>query len=539
MQTKNQIGSLLETWTRARFYNIFLLLIATVAILAYFVSLKFLYAYIVVLPLFFMGMHDALQTQKTVLRNFPLLGRIRYALEAIRPEIRQYFIEGDQEEHPFSREKRSLIYQRSKGQLDTLPFGTKRNVYRIGYEWINHSLAPVTTEAGADRVMVGKHNCSQPYDCSILNVSAMSFGSLSNNAILALNKGAKMGNFAHNTGEGGLSPYHLKHGGDIIWQIGTGYFSARKPDGTFDRELFKSNALRPEVKMIEIKLSQGAKPAHGGILPGEKVSKEIAEIRGVEPFKTVISPPAHSAFSTPVGLLEFITELRELSGGKPVGFKLCVGKPREFFAICKAMIETKLTPDFITVDGAEGGTGAAPLEFTNSMGMPLNDGLVLVRNGLVGLNLHERITVIAAGKITSGFDIIQKIALGAQVCNCARAMMFALGCIQALKCNTNQCPTGVATQDPDLVKGLVVEPKSKRVDNFHRKTVESALELLGAAGLRHPRGLTPHHFYRRTGLGTFQQLDEIFPYIEPGALLRTTAPDLYIKHWEMASHENF
>ncbi|MBX2859809.1 MAG: FMN-binding glutamate synthase family protein, partial [Vampirovibrio sp.] len=377
------------------------------------------------------GYANALQTKHAIRRNFPILGEGRYLMEAVRPEINQYFVESDIEGRPFHRVQRSNVYQRAKKALNTHPFGTKHDVYQEGYEWINHSLIPVEPPHEDPRVTIGGDHCTQPYSASIFNISAMSYGSLSKNAVLALNEGAQIGRFAHNTGEGGLSPHHLKPGGDIIWQIGTGYFGCRTPEGNFCPENFKKRATLNNVKMIELKLSQGAKPGHGGILPAEKVTEEVAEIRGVKLGKDVMSPPAHQAFNTPRGLLEFLAKLRELSGGKPVGFKLCVGSKQEFLSICKAMVETGLLPDFITVDGSEGGTGAAPLEFSDSVGMPLNDGLVFVHNALVGCDLRNKIRVIASGKVTTAFDLISKLAMGADMCNSARGMMFALGCIQA------------------------------------------------------------------------------------------------------------
>jgi glutamate synthase domain-containing protein 2 len=502
---------------------------------------SFLLAYAFVLPLVALGFYDMFQRKHAIRRNFPVLGHGRYLLEAIRPEINQYFVESNSDGRPFSREDRSVVYQRAKGELDTLPFGTQRNVYESGYEWINHSLAPVHPNKDHQRVIVGGAACKQPYSASIFNVSAMSYGSLSKNAILALNTGAKIGGFAHNTGEGGLSPYHLQPGGDIFWQIGTGYFGCRDKNGNFNVEEFKKRAVLPNVKMIEIKLSQGAKPGHGGILPAKKLTREIAEIRGVEMGQDVLSPPCHSAFSNPTGLLEFVQKLREASGGKPVGFKLCVGKRREFFGIVKAMLKTKIYPDFITVDGAEGGTGAAPLEFSDSVGTPLNDGLSFVHHALQGANIRDEIRIIAAGKVNTGFQMATKIALGADMCNAARAMMFALGCIQALRCNSNACPTGVATQDPELVQGLHVGNKSQRVANFHRETVKSFFEVLGASGLTSPRELRdrPWHIMRRVSPTETKNYSEIYPAIEPGSLLTKGPSEYFARAWESASADHF
>ena len=498
-----------------------------------------LWALVVLAPMIGLGVADMIQTRQTVRRNFPLIGHGRYLMELIRPEINQYFIESNSDGRPFSRNDRSVVYARAKGQLDTLPFGTQLDVYAVGYEWINHSLAPVTPDPAGTRVIVGGPGCTQPYSASIFNVSGMSYGSLSKNAVLALNAGAKMGNFAHNTGEGGLSPYHLEPGGDIIWQIGTGYFSCRNRDGTFNVDEFTKRATLPNVKMIELKLSQGAKPGHGGILPAKKLTQEIIDIRGVEPGKDVISPPAHSTFSSPRGLLQFIKTLRDASGGKPVGFKLCVGKRHEFLGIVKAMLDTGILPDFISVDGGEGGTGAAPMEFSDSVGTPLDDGLSFVHNALVGAGVRDHIRLIAAGKVNTGFDIAAKLALGADLCNAARAMMLAVGCIQALRCNTNQCPTGVATQDPELVAGLHVGDKSHRVARFHKETVHSFFEVLGAAGIAHPRDLKPWLINRRVSALETRTYATIYPSVEPGALLTTPATGMLANVWAVASADRF
>lgn len=509
---------MIHSWSRTWFIVTTGLMSLILIGLSY-LSPQFLWGFAAVVPFAIIGVIDILQNRQALRRNYPVLANLRYFLESIRPEIRQYFVESDAEEIPFSRQMRSVVYQRAKGVLDTLPFGTRMNVNEIGFEWLAHSLHPVHTRAGADRVTIGSPQCELPYDASVFNVSAMSFGSLSQNAILALNTGAKLGGFYHNTGEGGLSPYHLKPGGDLCWQIGTGYFGCRTSKGEFDPEEFSRKARLPQVKLIEIKLSQGAKPAHGGILPAAKLTPEIAKIRGVPLGKDVISPPAHSAFHGPVGLMHFLGQLRKLSGGKPVGFKLCIGSKHEFRTIVRAMISTGIVPDFITVDGAEGGTGAAPVEFSNSVGMPLADGLNFVHQTLKGFRMREFIKLIAAGKIVTGFHVLQKMALGADVCDAARAMMFALGCIQALKCNSNDCPTGVATQDPRLVAGLDVNNKSQRVANYQRKTVESVLELLGAAGLSHPDELTPRHIYRRIDHGIIKTYAEIYPQRGEGELL--------------------
>ena len=493
---------------------------------------------ILVGPIIALGVSDMLQTKRAVLRNFPVIGHIRYLLEMVRPEIQQYFVESDIDGRPFNREDRSVVYQRAKGALSTLPFGTQRDVYQTGYEWINHSMVPVDADAPSPRVTIGAGRCEKPYSASILNISAMSFGSLSANAIKALNIGAREGGFAHNTGEGSISPHHLQ-GGDLIWQIGTGYFGCRAEGGGFDPEKFASCASQDAVKMIEIKISQGAKPGHGGILPAAKITPEIAEIRGVPMGADVISPPGHSTFSTPIELLEFVGQLRELSGGKPVGFKFCVGKRREFLAICKAMLETGECPDFISVDGGEGGTGAAPFEFSNSMGCPLVDGLTFVHNALIGIGLRDQIKIIASGKVASGFGLTRLLALGADLCNAARSMMLALGCIQARKCNSNECPVGVATQDPSLAGGLDVESKAIRIARYHAGTIHAATELMGAAGLASPEDLRPWHITRRVSQLETLHYGEIVEYLEPGALLQGELPASFARAWRSSSAYSF
>ncbi|MEZ4282176.1 MAG: FMN-binding glutamate synthase family protein [Myxococcota bacterium] len=496
------------------------------------------YGMLLVGPIVLLGIVDMLQTRQSVRRNFPVIGHARYLFEAIRPEIQQYFVENNIEGRPFNREERSLIYQRAKGAVDSLPFGTQRDVYETGYEWINHSMMPVEPEDHEPRVMFGEGRCTKPYAASIFNVSAMSYGALSAAAVKALNRAAKEGGFAHNTGEGSISPAHLQ-GGDLIWQIGTGYFGCRTPDGRFDPEAFAARATRDEVKMIEIKISQGAKPGHGGILPAKKITPEIAEIRGVVMGKDVNSPPAHTAFSTPIGLLEFVAQLRELSGGKPVGFKLCLGKRREFLSVCKAMLETGIVPDFITVDGGEGGTGAAPFEFSNSLGMPLLEGLTFVHNALIGIGLRDQIRIVASGKVSSGFTLARTLALGADTCNAARPMMLAMGCIQARKCNTNECPVGIATQNPALTVGLVPEEKSKRVARYHRETIRAAVDLMSAAGLAKPSELRPWHVMRRISQLEIRHYGDIFEYLAPGALLREPLPASLARAWEAADASTF
>ena len=489
-----------------------------------------LLALILVGPFIYMGIADMLQKKQTIRRNFPLFGRLRYFFELIRPEIRQYFIESDTDGTPINRNDRAVIYQRAKEQIDTTPFGTQLNVYSEGYEWMSHSIQPIDFQKlnHHPRILFGGGRCIQPYEMSVLNVSAMSFGSLSQNAIEALNGGARIGGFAHNSGEGGISPYHLKQGGDLIWQIGTGYFGARNQEGKFSEEAFKTNAHRPQVKMIEIKLSQGAKPGHGGILPAVKNTEEIAAIRMVQPGTTVYSPPSHSAFSSPVELIKFVEILRELSHGKPIGFKLCVGVKTEFIAICKAMKALNSYPDFITIDGGEGGTGAAPPEFSNRVGMPLLDGLSFADNTLRGFGIRDKLKIIASGKVMTGFHMVRAMALGADTCNSARAMMIAMGCIQSLQCNKNTCPTGVATQNPSLMKGLVVEDKKKRVANFHKHTVESFVELMGAAGIDNPEKINRSHIYRRVFTDQIKTYREIFPEVAEASFLSDlTIPSEY------------
>ena len=485
------------------------------------------------------GTWDLLQRKRTVSRNYPILAHFRYFLESIGPEIRQYFIQSDTDERPFSREQRTIVYQRAKNVLDKRPFGSQLGMYDEGFEWINHSLQPSALKDADFRIVIGKQ-CAKPYNASVFNISAMSFGSLSANAILSLNAGAKMGNFYHDTGEGSISRYHREPGGDLVWEIGSGYFGCRNEDGTFNEERFARNATLDQLKMIEVKLSQGAKPGHGGILPGEKVTPEIAEARGVEAGKDVVSPASHSAFSTPKEFLEFLEKLRELSGGKPVGFKLAIGHPWEWFAIVKAMLETGKTPDFIVVDGGEGGTGAAPLEFINRIGTPMTEALLLVHNTLVGTNLREHIAIGAAGKITSAFNIARTLALGADWCNAARGYMFSLGCIQALSCHTGKCPSGVATQDPRRSQKLDVQDKSQRVYNYHKNTLEALMNLLEASGLKHPSELGPEHIIRRTSKTETHSYMDLFPFLEPGALLEgETGERVFDTYWPNATPDSF
>ncbi len=494
---------------------------------------------IALLPVFLLGVRDSIQRQKAVLRNFPVLGHFRYLFEHIRPEIYQYFIESDRDGMPYDRQQRSIVYQRAKRALATVPFGTQLDVYRPGYEWINHSMCARHPTGEHPRIQIGGHRCEQPYSSSILNVSAMSYGALSSAAVRSLNGGAALGGFAHNTGEGGISPHHLEPGGDLIWQIGTGYFGCRNDDGTFNPDLFEEKAHLDAVKMIEIKISQGAKPGHGGILPAAKITPEIAEIRHVGMDRDVISPPAHSAFNTPIEMLEFIQLLRERSGGKPIGIKLCIGDRSEFLGVCMAMRETGIAPDFISIDGGEGGTGAAPLEFSDSIGSPLMEGLVFAHNALNGFGVREQVRLIASGKITTGFDIASRLAAGADLCYAARGFMFALGCIQARRCHSNHCPVGVATQKQGLVRGLDVSDKTVRTANFHELTVTAFMELLGAAGIANPELLRPWHIHRRVSPTEVRTYEEIYDFLEPGALLEDVVPVDYRGWLVRASAETF
>jgi glutamate synthase domain-containing protein 2 len=483
------------------------------------------------------GVRDLLQTRHAILRNYPIIGHLRFFFEKIRPEMRQYFFEGDTDGRPFPRERRAIVYQRAKRELDKKPFGTQGDVYAEGHEWMLHSIAPAPLTKELFRVTIGGPHCTQPYSASVLNISAMSYGALSANAIRALNLGAQMGNFAHDTGEGSVSPYHREAGGDLIWEIGSGYFGCRNADGTFNADNFAATAKDPQIKMIEIKISQGAKPGHGGVLPAAKVTPEIAIIRGVEIGKDCISPAAHSAFSSPKELIAFIARLRKLSGGKPVGFKLCIGHRSEFMAICKAMIELDDAPDFIVVDGKEGGTGAAPAEFIDNIGMPLRDGLAFVNAALVGAGLRHKIKLGCAGKIITGFDMARAFALGADWCNVARGFMFAVGCIQAQTCHTGHCPTGVTTQDPMRQRAIVVPSKADRVRNFHRETIKSLAEMLAAAGMSSPTELRPYHISRRVGDGRILTLADLYPLVSKGELLKNQGA--HSEFWKRANAETW
>lgn len=488
-----------------------------------------------------LGIYDLLQTRHAVRRNYPILGNVRYLVESIRPEIRQYLIESDNEQLPFSRTQRSLVYARAKSQTSDRPFGTLKDVNQTGYEFISHSMLPVVPGNPDEfRVQIGGPQCRQPYSASIFNISAMSFGSLSANAILALNKGAQLGNFAHDTGEGSISPYHLQHGGDLIWELGSGYFGCRDDNGAFDPQRFAEQARRPQVKMIELKLSQGAKPGHGGILPRHKITAEIAATRGIPRDRDCVSPARHATFSTPIELLQFLQRLRDLSEGKPVGFKLCLGHPWEFMAIAKAMLETDILPDFIVVDGKEGGTGAAPLEFSNHIGVPLREAVMFVHNTLVGVGLREQIRIGASGKLISAFDIASVLAIGADWANSARGFMFAIGCIQSMSCHTNQCPTGVATQDPRRQRALVVSDKAQRVYNFHRSTMHALSEMLAAAGLSHPAQLEPRFLVHRLSANEIKLYSQMHVFLAPGALLGGEVEgDFYKRMWSMARADSF
>jgi glutamate synthase domain-containing protein 2 len=486
-----------------------------------------------------LGVVDLFQTRHAILRNYPISAHLRFLLEDIRPELRQYFFEGEKDGAPFSRDKRAIVYQRAKRALDKRPFGTQYNVYEEGYEWVRHSMAPRPRATEPFRITIGGPECAKPYSASVFNISAMSFGALSPNAIRALNKGAAQGNFAHDTGEGGYSPYHRENGGDIIWEIGSGYFGCRNADGTFCRDKFAEGARLPQVKMVELKISQGAKPGHGGVLPAAKVSAEISATRGVPMGHDCISPSAHAAFSTPIGMMQFIAEMRALSGGKPAGFKLCVGHPWEFLAVCKAMVETGIYPDFIVVDGKEGGTGAAPLEFIDHLGMPLRDGLNFVHNALIGIDARDRIKLGASGKIISAFDIARTMALGADWCNAARGFMFALGCIQSQSCHTDRCPVGVTSQDRTRQRALVVPDKAERVYHFHASTLDALAEFVAAAGLDHPNEFVPAHFSRRASAREVVTFAELYPTLRRGELLGGTTDPRFRAAWETADANSF
>lgn len=485
-----------------------------------------------------LGAYEIFASESNLRRNYPVLANIRYMLEYIRPEIQQYFIANNTEERPFSRETRNLIYRRAKGANDTLPFGTQRDILAEGYRSLNHSINATTVAPEHARVIVGNAACSKPYEASRLNISGMSFGAISGPAIEAMNKGARLGGFAQNTGEGGISEYHLRHGGDLIWQIGTGYFGCRNAEGRFDAESFREKAALDVIKMIELKVSQGAKPSHGGVLPGAKVTAEIARIRSVEIGKTVYSPAAHPEFNTPIGMLEFIQQLRELSSGKPVGFKFCLGKKTEFMAIVKAMIKTGIYPDFITIDGAEGGTGAAPVEFSNRLGTPCMEATYYVNEVLIGAGVREHMQLISSGHTASGFDMLEKILVGANIINVARAFMMSIGCVQAQSCNTNRCPTGVATQDPARARAINVDDKAVRVRNFHNATIHACFELCGAMGFDNPDLPTAADLFTRYNEG-LKHFDQIYQPLIKGQLLSDSIPKAYQLDWQTASADYF
>ncbi|WP_043878768.1 FMN-binding glutamate synthase family protein [Azorhizobium caulinodans] len=527
-------------WLRRYSFFFAVVALATLALILSFAShAAWTWVFAAMMPFVAIGLFDAFQTRHSLLRNYPLIGSMRWLFEALRPYLRQYIVEGDEEGRPYPRMDRSLVYARAKQEEDRQPFGTELNAYSSEYEWMTHSLAPMPVAEEPFRVTVGGPQCAKPYSASVLNISAMSFGSLGRNAIEALNLGAKTGGFYHDTGEGGLSPYHRTYGGDIVWELGSGYFGCRNRDGSFSPERFAEKAADDQVKMVEIKLSQGAKPGHGGVLPAAKVTPEIAEIRGIALGEDCISPSRHPAFNSPVQLMEFVAKLRELSGGKPVGFKLCVGHPSETFAIVKAMLKTGIRPDFIVVDGSEGGTGAAPRELADHVGMPLREGLVLMRNALVGAGLRGEVKLAASGKVTSGFSMAANMAIGADWCNAARAFMFSLGCVQSLRCHTGLCPTGVATNDPHLQRGLVVEDKAERVANFQRHTVHALAELVAAAGLSHPSELLPHHLWHRVSPIEVRPLDKLYPFLAPFALVEAPEETPYGAEWRAADAESF
>lgn len=525
--------------------NRYIIFALSIALSILFLALIFVNFWFVIPAIIFgaltiLGIIDITQPKHAILRNYPIIGHMRFLFEGIRPEIRQYLIESDQDEEPFSRDERSIVYQRAKDVEDKRPFGTREHVYDAGYAWLTHSIQPKHIENNDFRITIGGPDCSQPYEASIYNISAMSFGALSGNAIKALNTGAKTGGFAHNTGEGGISRHHKSGGGDIVYQIGSGYFGCCNEDGSFNPEKFSKQAAEPQVKMIELKLSQGAKPGHGGVLPDSKVTAEIAEARGVEIGTDCVSPASHPAFSTPIEMMQFIKLLREKSGGKPIGFKLCIGHRREFMCLVKAMLETGIKPDYIVVDGKEGGTGAAPLEFSNHVGMPLIEGLDFVHNTLRGAGIREDIRIGASGKLVTAFEIVRALSMGADWVNSARGFMFAIGCIQAQACHTNCCPVGVATQDPIRQRALDVGDKSQRVANFHANTLHAIAEMTGAAGLDHPSQFLPRHFMQRDTNGDMLNGDQAYPELPMGFLLRDEdCGDGYLMRWNRANANSF
>jgi glutamate synthase domain-containing protein 2 len=524
---------------RFGFYILMILLTIVTIVLTVTISLWWLFGALSFGSLALLGTYDLIQPHHSILRNYPILAHCRFLLEGIAPEIHQYFVESNLDGRPFDRDARSLVYRRAKNIEGLKPFGTELDVYKDEYEWAKHSMAPHPKAKEHFRTTVGGPDCTQPYSCAIYNISAMSFGAISPNAIMAMNRGAKKGNFYHTTGEGGMSKYHLKFGGDLVWQIGTGYFGCRNSDGTFNADLFAEQAVYPQVKMVEIKISQGAKPGHGGVLPAAKITPEIAKTRKVPMGQDCISPPGHTAFSTPIEMCEYIQELRKLSGGKPIGFKICIGRLFEFMAVCKAMIDTGIMPDFITVDGGEGGTGAAPQEFSNSLGTPLVEGLIFVHNALVGANLRKHIKIACAGKATSAAHIVHNLALGADWCNAARGFMMAVGCIQAQTCHTNECPVGVATQDPVRQRALNVTEKWERVYNFQHNTMAALVEVIAAMGLDHPTDLKPKHIVKRVARNRVASYNEAYHFLEAGELLAGSEHPLYADAWDLASPDTF
>ncbi len=523
---------------RQGFYVLSILLFIAVGLIALLWP-PILWVLIVLIPLFLVGVYDATHGVHNVLRNYPVIGHIRYFAEFIRPEIQQYFVASNLSGRPFPRETREVILSGAMGGDGIQPFGTQHDLMSPGIEFAMHSMAPKEPPADFARVSFGGPECSKPYSASRLNVSAMSYGALSKNAVIAMNRGAALAGCYQDTGEGGLTPHHLAGGGDIVWELGTGYFGCRTAEGNFDPEKFRERASDDRVKMVEIKVSQGAKPSHGGVLPAAKITEEISEIRGVPMGQDCISPPAHTAYSNPRGMMEFIVQLRELSGGKPVGFKLCIGRHSEFMSIVKGMLATGVTPDFIVIDGSEGGTGAAPLEFSNSLGLPINEGLSFAQACLVGAGLHDRIRLVASGKIATGFDMVVKMALGADTCNMARPFMFTIGCIQSLRCHTNTCPTGVATQDPERYKAIDIERKMRQVSGFHHKTLESCMALMGAMGVTCTEDLTPDHIFLRGDDGTALTYRKLYPWLDPGALTGGPLPQPFDSYWSAASADRF
>lgn len=530
---------MLDTLKRTIVPVVALLLSILFAVLGWFWNPNWYWPLIVTLPVVALGIYDWTQTKWTITRNYPVAARIRWLFYDLRPYLRAYIVEDDLTGTPFSIEARNLVHERATGQTDTHPFGTERHTDDARYHWFAHSIKPENEPDESPRITVGNDQASKPYSASVLNISAMSFGALSANAIKALNLGAKLGGFYHDTGEGGLSKHHLANGGDLVWELGSGYFGARDKDGHFDPAQFADKAANDAVKMTEIKLSQGAKPGHGGLLPGAKVTEEIAKVRGVPAHEDCLSPPGHSAFSTPIELMEFAAKMRELSGGKPVGIKLCIGQLHEPFALMKAIIETGIAPDFIVVDGGEGGTGAAPLELSDWVGMPLDEGLVVMRNALVGAGLKDKIRLAASGKVYSGMGLARNLAQGADWCNAARAFMFSVGCIQAQRCHLGTCPTGVTTQNPRRQRGLIPEVQGQRAARFHAETLKSLARICTAVGVKHPHDLEPHHLIHRVGPEKALPIDEIKTFLPERVLLDAPEETIYAQWWRAARADSF